>query len=444
MKHALRPRPSVATEHEQERPDRTPASDGSEQPACVCAARPGDARSTARCDESKSDSSPSPSPGREARREEGAALHRRALSPAAYSGRPEPPLPKRHPMFRSIRTRASHVDSQRGAMAWQASPPTRHLPYHGSGPWLALPGPMAPLARCRERPWRRNTASTPRHPAVDPLSGAPHDHDFADPVSPATTARRTPAPGRPFRPAGCDLYASIHKALRHFMTDTLLHVGRLTSPTPRTWPRRSARSRRCSTSPRSHLDHENEFMHPAIEACRPGTSERIAGEHVSTCRRSPRCATTRGNCARAAPTPSAARCSLLSPPGALRRRELRAHAGRGDGAQRSAVGALHRRRAEGAARPPAGQHSTGRDDAGAALDGAGAVAGRARRPRQGAEGSACAGGLPGGAAHRAAAPDEAGWAKLAQAHRLRARGSTSPMHPNATRRRKPANREESP
>jgi hypothetical protein len=22
----------------------------------------------------------------------------------------------------------------------------------------------------------------------------------------------------------------------------------------------------------SHLDHENEFMHPAIEACRPGTS----------------------------------------------------------------------------------------------------------------------------------------------------------------------------
>jgi hypothetical protein len=29
-----------------------------------------------------------------------------------------------------------------------------------------------------------------------------------------------------------------------------------------------------------HLEHENRFVHPALEACEPGSAARIAGEHV--------------------------------------------------------------------------------------------------------------------------------------------------------------------
>jgi len=41
---------------------------------------------------------------------------------------------------------------------------------------------------------------------------------FADPVSPATTRLAVAAPAR-HQAGRMDLYVSIHKALRHFMTD---------------------------------------------------------------------------------------------------------------------------------------------------------------------------------------------------------------------------------
>ena len=47
---------------------------------------------------------------------------------------------------------------------------------------------------------------------------------FADPVSPAITRPAAAAPGRA-QAGRMDLYVSIHKALRHFMTDTLTRVG---------------------------------------------------------------------------------------------------------------------------------------------------------------------------------------------------------------------------
>ena len=41
-----------------------------------------------------------------------------------------------------------------------------------------------------------------------------------------TTATRPTGSSQPTAPARLDMYVGIHKALRHFMTDTLHRVGR--------------------------------------------------------------------------------------------------------------------------------------------------------------------------------------------------------------------------
>ena len=77
-----------------------------------------------------------------------------------------------------------------------------------------------------------------------------------------------------------DLYTAIHKALRLFMSDTLARVGRLDtgdgSELNATLLQLNALLEAC----RSHVAKENTFVHTAIEARRPGGSERIAGEHA--------------------------------------------------------------------------------------------------------------------------------------------------------------------
>jgi len=90
-------------------------------------------------------------------------------------------------------------------------------------------------------------------------------------------------PTRPAEPTAAprpDLYAPIHKALRHAMTDTLLEMGRIdvadAAPFNRTLGRVDALLDLCA----GHLVHENAFVHPALEACEPGASARIAHEHV--------------------------------------------------------------------------------------------------------------------------------------------------------------------
>src|SRR5256714_6084384 len=76
-----------------------------------------------------------------------------------------------------------------------------------------------------------------------------------------------------------DLYAPIHKALRHFMTDTLLRVGRLDVTDADEMAATLGRVDTLLATAASHLAHENEFVHPAIDAKQPGTAQRIAGEH---------------------------------------------------------------------------------------------------------------------------------------------------------------------
>lgn len=76
-----------------------------------------------------------------------------------------------------------------------------------------------------------------------------------------------------------DLYAHIHKALRLFMTDTLQQLGRLDIDDPQDLAAGLGQLDALLDVAQKHLAHENEFVHPAIEACSPGTSAAIEAEH---------------------------------------------------------------------------------------------------------------------------------------------------------------------
>ena len=76
-----------------------------------------------------------------------------------------------------------------------------------------------------------------------------------------------------------DLYAPIHKALRLFMIDTLGRVGWLDVSDAAEVSTTLAQVQGLLDLCRSHLEHENAFVHTALEARRPGATLRIAGEH---------------------------------------------------------------------------------------------------------------------------------------------------------------------
>lgn len=90
----------------------------------------------------------------------------------------------------------------------------------------------------------------------------------------AATARTETAAPR------IDLYAGIHKALRHFMTDTLHRVGRMdvadADDMARTLGQLDALLEECL----HHLQRENEFFHTAMEARQPRGASRTADDHI--------------------------------------------------------------------------------------------------------------------------------------------------------------------
>lgn len=77
-----------------------------------------------------------------------------------------------------------------------------------------------------------------------------------------------------------DLYAGIHKALRALMADTLLAVGRMDADDGLEMAQTSQRVLELLDFCVSHLRHENQFIHTALEARAPGASDVIAHEHV--------------------------------------------------------------------------------------------------------------------------------------------------------------------
>ncbi|MFO1312959.1 MAG: hemerythrin domain-containing protein [Burkholderiales bacterium] len=77
-----------------------------------------------------------------------------------------------------------------------------------------------------------------------------------------------------------NIYAVIHKALRLAMAETLPAVGRLDAADPQEVSEAIVRVRDLVRFCKMHLQAEETFIHPALEARRSGTSARIAGEHV--------------------------------------------------------------------------------------------------------------------------------------------------------------------
>lgn len=77
-----------------------------------------------------------------------------------------------------------------------------------------------------------------------------------------------------------DIYAGIHKALRMFMFDTLPRVGSADSADAECLKDTLAQLRSLLAFCAGHLQHENEFVHAAMEARRPGSTAEIAGDHV--------------------------------------------------------------------------------------------------------------------------------------------------------------------
>lgn len=76
-----------------------------------------------------------------------------------------------------------------------------------------------------------------------------------------------------------DIYAFIHKALRAYMTDTLTGLGRMDVSDDLELSQTCARVLELLDFCRSHLHHENTFVHPAMEAHAPGTSAAMADDH---------------------------------------------------------------------------------------------------------------------------------------------------------------------
>lgn len=77
-----------------------------------------------------------------------------------------------------------------------------------------------------------------------------------------------------------DMYAQIHKGLRSFMADTLCRIGRIDPWDEVELAEGAAQLRGLLALCRGHLEHENDFVHAAMEARRPGSAAQAAHEHV--------------------------------------------------------------------------------------------------------------------------------------------------------------------
>ena len=85
-----------------------------------------------------------------------------------------------------------------------------------------------------------------------------------------------------------DIYRRIHKALRACIGDTLIRVGQVDTADAQQVAAVLAHVRTMANFCAGHLEHENRFVHPAIEARFPGASRPTVREHehhASACRK---------------------------------------------------------------------------------------------------------------------------------------------------------------
>jgi len=91
-----------------------------------------------------------------------------------------------------------------------------------------------------------------------------------------TTVRSHPAAAAP----RFDMYGPIHKALRSFMCDTLVRIGRMDPTDTLDRDEALAALDTLLTFCAGHLTHENDYVHAAIEARQSGGAQRTAHDHV--------------------------------------------------------------------------------------------------------------------------------------------------------------------
>jgi hypothetical protein len=77
-----------------------------------------------------------------------------------------------------------------------------------------------------------------------------------------------------------NIYRVIHKALRGLMADTLLKLGRVDVTDECELNEAIAQTRALLDALSSHVFHENQFVHPALEQAREESSRRTANDHI--------------------------------------------------------------------------------------------------------------------------------------------------------------------
>jgi hypothetical protein len=108
-----------------------------------------------------------------------------------------------------------------------------------------------------------------------------HSHAHAGADAPiAAHSRRAPTA----RPVAAlrryNIYGNVHKALRACMCETLVAVGRMDHADDADVTVAVAQVRELLTLARMHLEKEDHFIHPAMEARRPGSAAHTMSDHA--------------------------------------------------------------------------------------------------------------------------------------------------------------------
>ncbi|MBI5716665.1 MAG: hemerythrin domain-containing protein [Burkholderiales bacterium] len=102
---------------------------------------------------------------------------------------------------------------------------------------------------------------------------------IAQDTRPAFDAGLSPASALPPVAPRFDLYTGIHKAIRVGCAETLTRLGAVDADDDDEVQTMTGALVAFLAQMRSHVMHENRFVHPAMEARRPGSASQVAGEH---------------------------------------------------------------------------------------------------------------------------------------------------------------------